>query len=336
MVRALFTSVLVTVMSCSLLAQDTVPQVTVWLYRPNVDNFSSAVPLYLDGRQLLNLDHGRFFGIQLSPGLHTFDWTNQPGTRHVAVPVGSDPQAYFGVTFNSGSPFLSITPLPVDKAMQTMDGLRPVDPNSVFDSGVIVPAQALQAALKASSADSADNAKPDPLSVPVQQNAAATSPASIPQNSSSGAGKQRQKTAKEDAGRTAHIKAVKETLLVKAVTHQSDIATTPGVAETLCDGTAKGIRSSTADNVDCNTAYSPPQQHEIRPSRSFLNKVQAENGLIYTITCTAHWIVSNCAPMIDGDSFKAEVDKKTMWITAHKDGNAWQDFRTKYKILDIR
>jgi len=40
--------------------------------------------------------------------------------------------------------------------------------------------------------------------------------------------------------------------------------------------------------------------------------------------------------MTDGDSFKAEVEKRTMWITAHKDGNLWQDVQIKYKIVDIR
>src|SRR4051794_13517131 len=111
MVRAFFASVLVTVISCSLLAQTTTPQVTVWLYRPNADNISSAVPLYLDGRKVLNLDHGRFFGIPLSPGLHAFNWTNLPGARHFVVPVGPDVPAYFEVRFNSGEPFLSINPL---------------------------------------------------------------------------------------------------------------------------------------------------------------------------------------------------------------------------------
>ena len=67
-----------------------------------------------------------------------------------------------------------------------------------------------------------------------------------------------------------------------------------------------------------------------------MDRVQAENGPIYTITCEAHWIVSNCGPMIDGDSFKAEVEKKTMWITARKDRDLWDDVLIKYKIVDIR
>jgi hypothetical protein len=40
--------------------------------------------------------------------------------------------------------------------------------------------------------------------------------------------------------------------------------------------------------------------------------------------------------MTDGDSFKADVEKKTMWITAHKEGNVWQDVQIKYRIVDIQ
>jgi hypothetical protein len=89
MVRTLLASVLVSVMTCSLLAQNAQSQITLWMYRPNVDNLSAAVPVYLDGRKLANVGHGRFFAIQVSPGLHTFTWTNQPGAQRVAVPVGS-------------------------------------------------------------------------------------------------------------------------------------------------------------------------------------------------------------------------------------------------------
>ena len=308
MVKALFACVLVAVMSCSLPAQNTAPQVTVWLYRPNVDNFSSAVPLYMDGHKVLNLEHGRFFGIQVPPGLHAFNWTNQPGARHVVVPVGSEPQAYFEITFDSGSPFLSINPLSVDNAMQAMIGMRPVDPNGVFDSGVIIPARPLQAALKAPSADSPNNAKPASVSVPAPQKVAATSVSQIP---ISNAVNLREKTAKEDVPRNLRSKSEKETVWVTAVTHESNVVTTLGAAD-------------------------PPQQHKIPFFQSFVDRVQAKDGLIYTITCEAHWIVSNCGPMIDGDSFKAEVEKKTMWITARKDRDLWDDVLIKYKIVDIR
>ena len=309
MVRAIFAFVLVMVMSCSLLAQTTAPQVTVWLYRPGVDNFSSSVTLYTDGRKLLNLDHGRFFGIRLSPGLHAFTWTNQPGARHVVIPVGPGLPEYFEVTFLSDSPFLSIKPLSVDTAMQAMSGLRPVDPNGVFDLGVMVPAQPLQTAVKTPDAAAPNIAKPVAVNVPVRQNAAAASWASVPQSPSSNVVKLREKTPKKDAEPKLSTKTEKETLWVKALAPQSDAVA---------------------------TASNPPQHHKMSLSRSFLNKVQAENGQIYTITCSAYWIVSNCSEMIDGDTFKAEVEKETMWITAHKEGAAWQDVRIKYKIVEIQ
>jgi hypothetical protein len=40
--------------------------------------------------------------------------------------------------------------------------------------------------------------------------------------------------------------------------------------------------------------------------------------------------------MIDGDSFPAEIDGHTMWISARKGGNQGKPIRAKYKILDIR
>jgi len=313
MARAVFAFVLVTVMSCSLLAQNTAPQVTVWLYRPGVDNFGSAVPLYLDGRKLLNLGHGRFFGIPVSPGLHAFNWTNLPGARHVVVPVGPEAQAYFEVTFITASPFLSISPVPVDKAMQAMTGLLPPDPNGVFDSGVMIPAKPLQAAFKAPSIDAASIAKPTFVSVSTQQNLATASPVSLPRIASSSAVKTVEKTStvektpKENPIRNLQTKVEKETIWVKAVTHGSNVE----AAET-------------------------PDHHKNPFSRPFMDRVQAENGQIYTISCSAHWIVSNCGPMVDGDSFRAEVEKKTMWITAHKDGNLWNDVRIRYAIVDVR
>src|SRR4029077_19600163 len=85
-VRAFSVCLLVLAMASGSWAQNTPSQVIVWIYRPNVDNLSSAPPLYLDGRKLVNLGHGKFFVIQAAPGLHAFNWTNQPGAMRVVVP----------------------------------------------------------------------------------------------------------------------------------------------------------------------------------------------------------------------------------------------------------
>jgi hypothetical protein len=66
-----------------------------------------------------------------------------------------------------------------------------------------------------------------------------------------------------------------------------------------------------------------------------MDKVTA-NGMVYTIVCTAHWVASNCLPLIDGDVFQVDVQGTTMWVFAHKGGNQGKLVKMKYKILDIR
>jgi hypothetical protein len=250
----------------------------------------------------VNLAHGQFFGIHVSPGLHAFNWTNQAGARQVVVPVGEDPQAYLEVTFISSSPFLSINPLSADKAITAMSGVRPIDQNGVFDSSVIVPAHAIEAAVRAPSDESATNAKPAAVSVSAR-NAKPNLPS----------------------------KAEKETIWVTAVTEESNVATS--TAQTSCGGTAITGPVTTA-NVNCDTTHNPPRRHNIGFRIDVTNKVRAEDGQIYTITCSAHWLGSNCSSLVDGDSFKADVEKTTMWITADK--NQGKQIHIKYKILDIQ
>src|SRR5262245_28858460 len=135
----------------------------------------------------------------------------------------------------------------------------------------------------------------------------------------------------------------KRIILVTAVTHDSNLVTststyqTPGTAQTNCGGTSTTTGPITNSSVNCNTTYTPPQQHDITISRlDVVDKVKTENGQIYTISCSANWVGSNCGPLIDGDVFEAEVEKTTMWITARKGGNQGKQIRIKYKILDIR
>ena len=339
-VKAFSVCLLVLAMASGSLAQNTPSQVEVWIYRQSVDSLGSAVPLYLDGRKLVNLGQGKFFGIQVPAGLHAFNWTNQPGARQVVVPIGADPQAYLEVTFNSSSPFISIKPLSSDKALSAMSGLRPIGQSAVFDSGVIVPVQAFQAAVKAPSTDSAINANPAPVAIPAPKKVAATSTASVPQIASSYAVNRRDNTPAEDVPRNLLSKAGKETIWVTAshdsnVVNRSSTDQTPGTAEDPC-GISTTVGSVTTGNVNCSTTYNPPQQHKTLFRVDVMDRVQAEDGRIYTITCSAHWIGSSCATLIDGDRFKAEVEKMTMWITAQKGGSQGKDVRVKYKILDIR
>jgi len=66
-----------------------------------------------------------------------------------------------------------------------------------------------------------------------------------------------------------------------------------------------------------------------------MNIVEAD-GMRYKIVCRASWIGSNCAPLIEGDLFQAEIDNKTMWLAARKGGNQGKEVRMKNRVLDVR
>ena len=143
----------------------------------------------------------------------------------------------------------------------------------------------------------------------------------------------------------------KRELTVRAVSHASQVNertsayTTPGTSNTNCTGGATTIGNTTTGSANCQTTSTPSQTHQITSRtvdvvnvvevRQITNDAQT-TVLRYTIACRANWVGSNCAPMIDGDQFPAEVDGNTMWITGHKGGNQGKLVRTKYRILDIR
>ena len=140
----LFACLLAFLLSASALGQSTAPRVTVWLDRPAVDNFGSAMPLYVDGKKMVSWGPSQYFGIQLSPGLHAFSWTNAPGARQVVLSIAADAQSYLEVKYLSVAPFLAVSPLPADNALAAMTGLRPIDSNAAFGDGIIIPAQRLE------------------------------------------------------------------------------------------------------------------------------------------------------------------------------------------------
>ena len=119
-------------------------------------------------------------------------------------------------------------------------------------------------------------------------------------------------------------------LTVRAVTHTSWVNqststhVTPGTEKTNCAG------------GNCRTTYTPAQVNQTTNRIVDVTDLVEANGSVYTITCKATWSGSNCAPMMDGEEYPAEIDGETMWITNHKGGNQGKEVRTKYKILDIR
>ena len=159
--RPLLVSIAVLLMTYTALGEDAVPQVTIWAYRPMGDNSGLPLTLHMDGRKLTNLGHGQFFGIRVSPGEHTFGWTNQAGAKQVVLPIGPDPETYLKVTFRTNQPFLFIDAVSADTAMLELGGLHPVNRDGIYDLSVVTSPPAIQQAHKA--------ADEEPVEVPEPQ-----------------------------------------------------------------------------------------------------------------------------------------------------------------------
>lgn len=129
---------------------------------------------------------------------------------------------------------------------------------------------------------------------------------------------------------------------VRAITHSSQVNertstyTTPGTSNTNCSGIGTTLGNTTTATANCQTYSTPAQSHQITSRSVDVINIVELDGMKYTISCRANWVGSNCAPMIDGDVFPAEIDGNTMWIIGHKGGNQGKEVRAKYKILDIR
>jgi hypothetical protein len=134
----------------------------------------------------------------------------------------------------------------------------------------------------------------------------------------------------------------KKSLMVRAVAFSSRINehtsryTTPGKSDTNCSGTGTTVGNTTNASANCQTTSTPAQTHQITSRTIDVKNVVEADGTRYTIVCRANWIGSNCAPLIEGDLFQAEIDKDTMWLVSHKGGNQGKGVRMKNTILDIR
>ncbi len=340
--RRLFVYALIPLMTYTAVAQSTAPQVTVWLYRPSSDNSGLPLTLHMDGRKLTNLGHGQFFGIQVSPGLHKFTWINQSGTPPVVITIDPQEQTYLEVTFRTNAPFLFIEQASGDKAVVDMSGLRPVNRNGVFDSSVIIPAQAIQPVLQPAATESATAAKEAPVSASPEQNVVPAVSSSVPEPVISDPVTEPDNPSPPPSPASVHGKTQKQTIWVTALIEEpnGDSRTSThqisGRAGAPCGG-AITTSALTTSNVSCFDAGNPTQEHNRNLWKvDVVNKVKAENGPIYTIGCTANWFGSNCASLIAGDKFKAELENATMWIIAQTEGKQRKQVRIKYRILDVQ
>jgi hypothetical protein len=134
----------------------------------------------------------------------------------------------------------------------------------------------------------------------------------------------------------------KKSLTVRAVAFTSrtnertSSYTTPGTSNTNCSGSGTTIGNTTNASVNCQTTSTPAQTHQINSRTIDVMNIVEADGMRYTIVCRASWVGSNCAPLIAGDVFRAEIDNRTMWLMARKGGNQGKEVKMKNKILDIR
>jgi hypothetical protein len=134
----------------------------------------------------------------------------------------------------------------------------------------------------------------------------------------------------------------KKALTVRAVAatsrtnEQTSTYTTPGRANTNCAGTGTTVGSTTTATANCQTTSAPAQTHQVTSRTTEVTNVVEADGVRYTIVCTASWDGSNCALLIGGDLFQAEIDGKTMWLVTRGFGNQGKEVRMKNRILDIR
>jgi hypothetical protein len=126
-------------------------------------------------------------------------------------------------------------------------------------------------------------------------------------------------------------------LAYRAIPHErTTYYRTQGYSNSTCYGSGTDWGYSTSLNINCQTITAPPQDIPVSVRSIEVYNALESNGTVYTVTCTAHWVGSKCAWLIPGDTFEAEVNGTTMWITGRKGGNMGKEMRTKFKILDIR
>lgn len=122
------------------------------------------------------------------------------------------------------------------------------------------------------------------------------------------------------AGPAAAAERVKFTVVAEAFTEQSVMGSvyhsaTPSKSKTVCRQPPYSSR------VECETvtepgtsAYTTESVDHIVRSGSIVG-----NGHVYKVSCAANWSGSNCASLIAGSSYPAEIDNRveidTMWIS---------------------
>ena len=127
-------------------------------------------------------------------------------------------------------------------------------------------------------------------------------------------------------------------LAYRVIPHEStSYYRTLGYAHTSCYGSGAYFGYMVDLNAYCSTFTIPSENipFTVR-STEIVNQVESEDGMVYTITCTANWVGSNCSWLNPGSIFGFEIKGTTAWITGTRGGNMGKEVRAKFEVLDIR
>ncbi len=130
-------------------------------------------------------------------------------------------------------------------------------------------------------------------------------------------------------------------LLVHAVSYRviphetTAYYTKPGRSNTTCYGSGADWGYWTTLKVDCDTVTTPPSVIPVTMrSIEVYNLVEA-SGSLYTIECHAANLGSGCIWLIPGEDYKSDIKGPTMWVAARRWGNAGNEVRVKFRVLDV-
>jgi hypothetical protein len=86
-------------------------------------------------------------------------------------------------------------------------------------------------------------------------------------------------------------------------------------------------------SLQCNTQNGVPVTLETDVVRQV---VLGDDGMQYTMFCSAKWRWDKCSPLTLEPSYDAEIDGKTMWVHARQGGNLGKPVKIKFQLVDMR
>jgi hypothetical protein len=120
----------------------------------------------------------------------------------------------------------------------------------------------------------------------------------------------------------------KKSLVIHPVSHDSKTYT-----QTVGGNSSTTNCSDAGYSIQCNTQNSTPVTVETDVVRQV---VVGDDGMQYTMFCSAKWRWDKCSPLTLESSYDAEIDGKTMWVHARQGGNLGKPVKIKFQLLDMR